>query len=194
MSGRTDPLIIGDACRQHGVADDGRMAALLKLYFSCLTEELPKPAAGKRVLPGVVPLLDALREDRRAVLALLTGNFSTSARLKLEHFGLWDYFETGAFGDEAPDRNGLVAVALERVRALGHGPIPPRRTVVIGDTPHDVACAAAAGARCVAVATGSAAPEELRAAGADVVLPDLGATGEVLATIDALVEAEPLAG
>jgi phosphoglycolate phosphatase-like HAD superfamily hydrolase len=187
MSGRTDPLIIGDACRQHQVAADGRMAELLQLYFSCLTEELPKPAPGKRVLPGVVPLLEALRRDRSAVLALLTGNFSTSARLKL------DYFETGAFGDEAPERNGLVAVALERVRALGHGAIPPRRTVIIGDTPHDVACAAAAGARCVAVATGMAAPEELRAAGADVVLPDLGQTDEVLATIEALVEAEPLA-
>jgi phosphoglycolate phosphatase-like HAD superfamily hydrolase len=193
MSGRTDPLIIGDACRQHQVAADGRMAELLQLYFSCLTEELPKPAPGKRVLPGVVPLLEALRRDRSAVLALLTGNFSTSARLKLEHFRLWDYFETGAFGDEAPERNGLVAVALERVRALGHGAIPPRRTVIIGDTPHDVACAAAAGARCVAVATGMAAPEELRAAGADVVLPDLGQTDEVLATIEALVEAEPLA-
>ena len=194
MSGRTDPLIIGDACRQHQVVADGRMAELLQLYFSCLTEELPRPAAGKRVLPGVVPLLEALRRDRNAVLALLTGNFSTSARLKLEHFQLWDYFETGAFGEDAPERNGLVPVALERVKARGHGSIPPRRTVIIGDTPHDVACAAAAGARSVAVATGSAAPEELRASGADVVLPDLGSTDEVLAAIEALVEPERLAG
>lgn len=192
MAGRTDPLIIDEACRRHGVAADGRMAELLSCYFARLSEELPKPAPGKRLLPGVVPLLEALRRDERTILALLTGNLAVSARLKLEHFGLWDFFVTGAFGDEAPERNGLVEVALERVSRLGYGRIPPARTVVVGDTPHDVACAVASGARSLAVATGSARRETLIEAGADVVFEDLSSTGDVLEELEALVGAEPL--
>ena len=44
----------------------------------------------------------------------LTGNLQAGARLKLEAFGLWHYFATGAFGDDAGDRNGLVPVAAAR--------------------------------------------------------------------------------
>ncbi|MFD2356394.1 HAD family hydrolase [Nonomuraea ferruginea] len=46
-------------------------------------------------------------------------------------------------------------------------------TVIIGDTLRDIATAHAAGARIVAVATGTDSVAELRAAGADIVLPDL---------------------
>jgi phosphoglycolate phosphatase-like HAD superfamily hydrolase len=142
------------------------------------------------VLPGVRPLLDALaaRDDR--TLALLTGNFEESARLKLEQFDLWRYFVCGAFGGDAADRNGLVPVALQRSVRQGHFGADAARVVVVGDTPHDVACAAAAGARSIAVATGSASVEQLREAGADVVFGSLADTAAVLAAIDGLLAVE----
>ena len=104
-----------------------------------------------------------------SIVALLTGNYEAGARIKLEYFDLWRYFPCGAFGDEAPNRNGLVPKAIVRVAACGGPAFSAADAVVIGDTPLDVACAAFSGARSMAVATGSHGVEELRAAGADVV-------------------------
>jgi phosphoglycolate phosphatase-like HAD superfamily hydrolase len=118
-------------------------------------------------------LLDRLEGSRHTHLALLTGNFAAGARVKLEHFGLWRYFPCGAFAEDAPDRNGLFGPAVERVLACGGPAVTPDEVVVVGDTPHDIAVAAAAGARSVAVATGSYDSDALRAAGADAVLDDL---------------------
>jgi phosphoglycolate phosphatase-like HAD superfamily hydrolase len=95
------------------------------------------------------------------------------ARIKLEHFDLWRYFRCGAFGDDAADRNALVPFALERARACGFGDIPFEDVFVVGDTPHDVACADAVGATPVAVATGSYSVQQLRDTGAPIVLQDL---------------------
>ena len=113
-------------------------------------------------------------------LALLTGNYEAAALLKLEYFDLWRYFPCGAFGDDAPDRNGLLPKALARVTACGGPAIAPEHTVVIGDTPLDVACAAAGGARSIAVATGSHGVDALRASGADFVFEDLSDTEAVM--------------
>ena len=121
LPGRTDPLIVRDALRAHDIADADHDALRFRdSYVAALAEEMRREHPAKRMLPGVVPLLEALapREDR--ILALLTGNFEPSARLKLEHFDLWRYFGWGAFGDDAADRNGLVPVAIERAVALGY--------------------------------------------------------------------------
>ena len=128
-------------------------------------------------MPGIRPLLDTLASRDDTYLALLTGNYEKAARLKLEHFDLWRYFPCGAFADDAADRNSLLPKALERIRACG-GPVAvqPADVIVIGDTPHDVACALAAGARPVAVATGSFSARELRDSGAEIVFEDLSDT------------------
>jgi phosphoglycolate phosphatase len=189
LPGRTDPLIVRDALRAHGIADGDHDALRFRdSYVAALADEMRREHPAKRMLPGVIPLLEALarREDR--ILALLTGNFEPSARLKLEYFDLWRYFGWGAFGDDATDRNGLVPVAIERAVTRGYPRVPPNSIVVIGDTPHDVECAAAAGAWCVATATGGATPEQLRAAGADVVFDDLADTSMVTGAIDRLLE------
>ena len=191
LPGRTDPLIVADALARHRVpADHPALPAFNERYFAHLADELARGTERGRVLPGVRPLLDALavRDDR--TLALLTGNFEESARLKLEQFGLWRYFVCGAFGGDAADRNGLVPVALQRSARPGNPGPDAARVVVVGDTPHDVACASAAGARSIAVATGSASAEHLRAAGADVVFADLADTTAVLAAIDDLLAVE----
>ena len=117
-------------------------------------------------------------------LALLTGNYELGARLKLQHFDLWRYFACGAFGDTTHDRNGLLPEALARVAACGGPQASPGDTVVIGDTPLDVAVAVTGGARSIAVATGSHTTDELHASGADVVFEDLSDLEAVLAALE----------
>ena len=182
MAGRTDAWILNDAVAAHGISPDTpRLTRFREAYVRHLTIELEKPGvARKGLMPGVRELLDALAPRDDVFLALLTGNYEAGARLKLEYFDLWKYFSCGAFGDDAPHRNVLVPKALARVKACEGLTFAAADAIVIGDTPLDVGCAAHAGARSLAVATGSHSVEELRAAGADDVLSDLANTDEVL--------------
>ena len=181
MPGRTDTWILSDAAAAHGVSFDAEtLAAFREVYLAHLYKALDEPSPRKQVMPGVVPLLEALDQRADAYLALLTGNYEEAAHAKLAHFDLWRYFRCGAFGDDAPDRNRLLPRAMARVRASGGPVVAPEDIVVIGDTPLDVACAAASGARSLAVATGGYDVDALRAAGADVVFQDLSDTREVL--------------
>ncbi|HEY8536228.1 MAG TPA: HAD family hydrolase [Vicinamibacterales bacterium] len=192
VAGRTDSSILADAMARHGVAPGAEAeSAFRERYLACLRAEVPGIPAGTGlgVLPGVSALLEALRPMPTAFLGLLTGNYPEAAEVKLSHFGLWEYFRCGAFGDDHPDRNHLVPIALDRARACG---LPPHvdggRIVVIGDTPRDIACARAHGARCLAVATGIHDAGALARAGADVVLEDLSDTPRALDALRALLD------
>ena len=180
-AGRTDGFLIDEASRRAGVdVTPDHRAALQSRYYECLAEEILLPGEGRnQVMPGVRTLLDALRQRHDTVLALLTGNFRESARIKLEHFDLWTPFQFGAFADDASDRDRLVPVALRRAREAGHDP-REERVIVIGDTPLDVQCARAGGVRALGVATGSHSVDELRESGADDVFPDLTETALVM--------------
>ena len=182
MAGRTDAWILNDAAAAHDIPPDSPLLGRFKdAYVRYLAIELEKPGVNRKgLMPGVRELLDALAPRDEVFLALLTGNYEAGARLKLEYFDLWKYFSCGAFGDDAPHRNVLVPRALARVAVCGGPSFAATDAIVIGDTPLDVGCAAHAGARSLAVATGSHSVEELRAAGADDVLSDLGNTDEVL--------------
>jgi len=181
MPGRTDAWILADAVAAHGIrADPPALRRFRDAYLAHLSRELAKPAVNKRIMPGVLELLEALKPRDDLYLALLTGNYEAAAREKLSHFGLWGYFGCGAFGDDAPDRNGLLPRALDRIAECGGPVVEASRAVVIGDTPLDIACAAAGGARSVGVATGSFSADQLRAAGADVVFETLQDTERVL--------------
>ena len=186
VAGRTDWIILHDALRAIGhEMDEDLFARLRDTYVTLLREEILLPGEGvKAVLPGVAGLLDALRARTDVFLALLTGNFEEGARIKLEHFDLWRYFKCGAFGDDAADRNALVPFALDRARACGLDGIAPEDVFVVGDTPHDVACARAVGAVPVGVATGSFSVADLRGSGADIVFPDLGDAAAFMRVID----------
>jgi phosphoglycolate phosphatase-like HAD superfamily hydrolase len=184
VSGRTDHNILVEVFERAGVAPEpAPFAAFCERYYEHLALALAEPHPQKGVMPGVRALLDALAPRRDVFVGLLTGNFAPSARLKLEHFDLWQYFPWGAFGDDAADRNGLLPVAVARARANGAPAVAPDRVIVVGDTPLDVACAAASGARAVAVATGSADAATLQACGADVVFEDLSDTRAFLALL-----------
>jgi phosphoglycolate phosphatase len=184
MAGRTDAWILADAAIAHGISHDSPgLLRFPKVYLRHLLIELEKPGARKGVMPGVRDLLDVLSERDDVYVALLTGNYEAGARIKLEYFDLWRYFPCGAFGDAAPNRNGLVPKAVARVAACGGPSFSAADAVVIGDTPLDVACAAICGARSIAVATGSHSVEDLSTAGADAVLKDLSDTAQVLRVI-----------
>jgi phosphoglycolate phosphatase len=138
------------------------------------------------VLPGVAELLDWLSGLGSVTLGLLTGNYEPVARLKMARAGLGRYFPSGqgAFGSDAEDRAALPAIARRRAGRLG-APNRREQTLVIGDTPRDIACAQADGLRCLAVATGPFGTDELSEA--DMVVSDVqamrGALEEMLAAV-----------
>jgi phosphoglycolate phosphatase len=186
MAGRIDPQIITDALARAGIQATGDgLVSFRSAYSRFLVEELQAPmAAGGCVMPGVGRLLEALKARRDTFLALLTGNYSEAARVKLDHFGLWNYFRCGAFGEDASQRSELVAVALARVRTHGLAEDTPRDVFVVGDTPLDVACARAAGVGSIAVATGGCSVDLLKASGADAVFRDLTDTDAFLRVVE----------
>ena len=184
IAGRTDSWIVADVAATRGLPCDVHTVERLRgAYLHYLPEELDEPGPRKGVMPGVRPLLEELSMRNDTYVALLTGNFEEGARLKLEYFDLWRYFRCGAFGDNAPERNGLLPRALARVRACGGPSVEPGDVVIVGDTPLDVAVAVAGGTRSVAVATGGYDAPTLHASGADVVLDDL---SDVPAVLDAM--------
>jgi phosphoglycolate phosphatase-like HAD superfamily hydrolase len=177
FAGRTEPLILGDILAAHGRAlaiDDE--ARFWNVVFDHM-RRLLGPNRG-RLLPGVLPLLDAIAREPAWILGLLTGNMTEMAAIKLQRFGLAGRFAFGAYGEMAPDRNALACLAVERVtREFG---LSPERCIVVGDTEHDIACARAAGAHVVAVATGSRQRAELEKLAPDLVLEDLSDAGALL--------------
>jgi phosphoglycolate phosphatase-like HAD superfamily hydrolase len=171
-SGRTDRAIGGDLLRLHALEDsDENWRRLVAGYL----KRLPGTLASHRgaVLPGVAALLEQLRARARTAVGLLTGNLREGARLKLGHYGLFEHFAFGGFGDHHLDRDEVAREALQAARAHLNGRVHLERTWVIGDTPLDVRCARAIGARVAAVATGWHPLEELEAANPDLLLPDL---------------------
>jgi phosphoglycolate phosphatase len=114
------------------------------------------------VCPGVWELIYDLQALPQApLLGLLTGNIRLGAEIKLRHFDLWDLFKTGAFGDEHEDRGQIAALALERGSRILGTDLRGNEVLVIGDTPLDIRCARAVGARVLAVASGGADLAEL---------------------------------
>ena len=126
------------------------------------------------VCPGVWELIHDLQALPQApLLGLLTGNIRLGAEIKLRHFNLWDVFQTGAFGDEHEDRGQIAALALERGSRIVGEDLRGDEVLVIGDTPLDIRCARAIGARALAVATGGADLAELKRHQPDWAIPDL---------------------
>ena len=190
MAGRTDAWVLAALASARGLAPDPSQAEKFRdAYLRHFPIEIQKPGPRKGVMPGVRELLDVLAARDDMHLALLTGNYERSARAKLEYFDLWRYFDGGAFGDRAMDRNHLFDEALASVTARRGTAVSPAETIVIGDTPLDVACARHGGGRSLAVATGGHPSTELRAAGADSVFEDLSDTAAVVAELERLAVA-----
>lgn len=141
--------------------EEGQVADLVRRYEDLLPQSLHRRTG--QVLPNVRGILERLAAEPAACSLLLTGNTERGARAKLSHYGLLHFFRGGGFSSRNGDRAAIARTALERAKASGCAGRPDR-VFVVGDTPHDVRCGAAIGARTIAVATGHHTVAELAAA------------------------------
>jgi phosphoglycolate phosphatase-like HAD superfamily hydrolase len=179
MAGKTDVQIIKEAFAVHKIpGDNGALPSLLSRYVMSLKGEIEK--SRKHLKPGVLDILKRFRETACFHLGLLTGNIEEGARIKLESFGLNDYFEAGAFGSDDEDRNRLLPVAVRKFSLLKNVTIAYSNCIVIGDTPRDVSCSRPYGAVALAVSTGPYSYDSLLRTGANLVVHDLSKTEEIL--------------
>ena len=179
LAGATDARIARELLEKHGIAvSSENVAALLDTYLGHLSDRIGRHDG--KLLPGIVPLLNVLSQREDAVLALLTGNVSRGAEIKLTHYGVWDFFEFGAFADDHHDRNELGKFARERALERHGEEFPPSRIYVIGDTPKDIECGRAIGACTVAIATGHYSAAELKEHSPDFLFEDLSDTDRVV--------------
>jgi phosphoglycolate phosphatase len=160
-AGRTDAAIARDLLALAGLDSGAIDSRADDVVTACcaLYDELCPPDLSARLAPGVPEALATLggRPDEFR-FSLVTGNFERIARLKLARAGIGNWFPAGqgGFGSDAEEREKLPPIARERAGGWAR-----ERTVVIGDTPRDIACARADGVRVIAVATGPFTVEQL---------------------------------
>ena len=190
LGGATDHGIVRGLFGHFGIEDDGdRRRRFFSAYTARLGDRLEifsREGRG-RVLPGVAGCLAHLSRHDGYCLGLLTGNLREGAEIKLRHYGLDHHFtpEAGAYGDDHYDRNELGPIARHRASGIFGEDFAPEHIVVIGDTPRDIACARAFGAKVLAVATGAATREELERGEPDALLESLADFGEVERCLEA---------
>jgi phosphoglycolate phosphatase len=182
LSGRTDRGIATSLFSLHGIEDsEANWQRFHLAYLKRLPEHLPRRRG--EVLPGVVELLLLLQARGDVAVGLLTGNVPEGARLKLEHYGIYQHFAFGGYGDRHGHRNEVAREALAAAHAHVARPVSGDRVWVIGDTPLDVHCARSIGARVVAVATGVYSTSDLAPENPDLLVSDLRDTAELASRI-----------
>ena len=179
IAGRTDSGIAASILKKYGVnGADENVSDFLDEYVCFLGQTIS--TTDGNILPGMSEILNRMKAKPDRVLGLLTGNVKRGAELKLQHYGLWDFFEVGAFADDHHDRNQLGGFARARAQEKHGHDFDAAQIDVIGDTGHDVTCGKAFGARTVAIATGSWSREQLAAHKPDFLFDDLANVGEVV--------------
>ena len=190
VAGSLDPLIVAQAAQNNGlVVNEWDQKTFREQYLLELEQDLARNGHLVKTMPGVHDLLDRLRRRARTegdlVVGMLTGNYRRAVPLKLATINVDPaWFRVMVCGDEAPTRPDLVGLAMRRYEVLTGEPAVPSRVVVIGDTLRDVACAQAHGCVAFAVATGEYGMDELQAAGAEHVVPDLSDPTRLLAMLE----------
>lgn len=183
--GKTDPGIVRDLLTGAGrspEAVEAGLPACFARYLHYLEGEIGN-GSEVTLYPGVREVVEALAARDDVLVGLLTGNIEAGARIKLRPTGLLPRFRFGAYGSDSADRTALPAIAAERATALTGRHFAGSAVIVIGDTPLDIGCARAYGARAAAVATGRHAVEDLAAHRPDFLFPDLSRTEAVLAAL-----------
>jgi phosphoglycolate phosphatase-like HAD superfamily hydrolase len=161
FAGRTDTGLARELFRKHGIEPSTEN---FQFFFECYLNWLAHFLTEARgdIFPGVWRFIYELQSlPNPPVLGLLTGNLRLGAELKLRHFNVWDFFQLGAFAEDHEERNQIAKVAHQRgSRVLGKN-LPGDEILVIGDTPLDIECGRAIGAKVLAVATGGSTLAEL---------------------------------
>lgn len=191
-SGVTDTQIIYEALRDEGFTPEqifARKDELLQVFQAEMQTVLAENGEPYEVLPGVRAILAETDKNPLFRNALLTGNLSVAAKIKLETIGLWHYFANApnAFGEVSHRRNDLAIEAGRLFNESYNYEFEPPQFIVIGDTPNDLACARAFGAKAVAVATGrNESRETLLERNPDHLFEDLSDTQKVLEVLQSL--------
>lgn len=173
FAGRTDVSLVREFFNLHGIpATSDNFERFFSRYVFWLDHILAHSHTEE--CPGVRDLILELESlPQPPLIGLLTGNIRLGAEIKLRHFKLWEHFETGGFADDSEDRDQIAAAAKARgERVLGQK-LDGSEIIVIGDTPLDIRCGRAIGAKVLAVATGGSAYEELERHRADWTVEDL---------------------
>lgn len=192
VSGMTDTQIFYESLKDEGFTPERILDAtdeLLPVFKKAMSDVIGKTEKPYELKPGVREILATTAENTRFLNALLTGNLSVAAEIKLRYFDLWKYFEgaPNIFGEVSHERRELGLAAVETVGKFVGAQLKPEQFIVIGDTPNDIAAARAFGARMVSVATGSKhTREELTKFKPDVLLDDLSDTEKVLLLFETL--------
>ena len=172
FAGKTDSQIMNDMVRRSGL--DENPETLSKLLEQTYIEKLKtnlKNSGNFRTYPNVNELLDNYQKKEDYELALLTGNFETGAKLKLEHAGLWKYFKWGVFGNLSEDRVHLAKDALETITEK-EKKVNTKNIFIVGDTTNDIRCGKAIDATTIAFTSGFEPEEKLRACSPDFMVSD----------------------
>ena len=171
LAGRTEPVIFREALKVNGVEPAKNFTTSSPPSKPGYAAHLDELRARGRALPGAAEALHALSQRDDAIQSVLTGNTRPSAEIKLHSFDLDRYldFDIGAYGTDDDTRANLVGVARQRAGKAHGVNFDDGATVLIGDTPNDVAAALASGARIIAVATGQDSATALSEAGAETV-------------------------
>lgn len=186
FSGKMDGVIIREVMQQAGLSgsdiargfDEAKQVYIEGFKANARREHV-------KLMAGITELLDRLSKRDDVVLSLLTGNFEQSGRHKLALPEINHYFAFGAFADDAATRDELPPVAVARAEAETGKRFEGKDVVIIGDTEHDVRCARVLNSRCIAVATGHLAADQLRSHNPDITLETLADTAAVIDLITA---------
>ncbi|HZM78402.1 MAG TPA: haloacid dehalogenase-like hydrolase [Candidatus Limnocylindrales bacterium] len=180
FAGRTDYELAATALVWHGIEVDRE---LLEVFFAAMSRGTSERAADilmrGRALAGSHAAIEAFAGLKASIQTVATGNVPVAAHTKLAAFGLDTHLdlEIGGYGTDAAERPKVVGLARQRAERRYGVRVPDGRVMVVGDTPNDVMAARANGFIAIAVATGNFGPDELRLAGADLVLESLEGIG-----------------
>lgn len=171
FAGATDPDLLQSISENHGVTSTSFNEPF---FYDNYVQRLGCSLDGDvNILPGTHEILRILR-SRPLHLGIITGNYHGSATVKIKKGGFESYFEGGGFGEDGPERERIVATAIER---LG---VTPERSVVIGDSIHDVRTGKKHGLHTIAVETGTTEGQVLKQEDPDLLIPSLSPPSRLL--------------
>jgi phosphoglycolate phosphatase len=181
-AGRTDRGITDEILQRYSFDNTSENRARFReAYLAQLPMSL-KDSPGL-LLPRIRELLEQLALHSHVTLSLLTGNYAEGAWIKLRHYELDHFFQFGGFGDHDADRNDVAQAAINVASTELDRVVDGSDTMVIGDTPADIQCAQAIGAKCIAVATGVYSSRELESHKPDHLFDDFADTDQVVERI-----------
>lgn len=175
FAGRTDYSLVREFFMHHGISPTPSHFERFFATYLTLLQRVIGECDGE-VIPGVHQFMKDLRQVQAPpAIGLLTGNIRRGAEIKLGHYSLWHEFQFGGFADDHEERDCIAAVARQRGCEFLGQKVHDQEVLVIGDTPLDIRCARAIGAKVIAVGTGGATKEHLRQHEPDWAVDDLNA-------------------